>query len=142
MTDYLILQENEVTADEYPRLMADYLILQENGVTADEFPRLMTDYLILQENGVTVDEFPRLMTDYLILQENGVTADEFPRLMALLGHTGLPKTFAGQLEIVNMVNIGFVIFDQKKKFPKMVYFLQSIIIFWQKLQENLYFYFY
>jgi len=35
--------------------------------------------------------------------DNGVTADEFPRLMSLLEHTDLPKTVAGQIEIVNMI---------------------------------------
>jgi len=35
--------------------------------------------------------------------ENGVTAEDFQRLMALLNFTNLPKTVAGQLEIVNMI---------------------------------------
>jgi hypothetical protein len=35
--------------------------------------------------------------------ETGLTADDFQRLMGLLSFTQLPKTVAGQLEIVNMI---------------------------------------
>lgn len=35
--------------------------------------------------------------------DTGVTADDFQRLMGLLSFTQLPKTVAGQLEIVNMI---------------------------------------
>jgi hypothetical protein len=47
--------------------------------------------------------------------DNGVTAEEFPRLMALLGFTGLPKTFSGQLEIVNMI-MGMAELDKTAEF--------------------------
>ena len=45
-----------------------------------------------------------LLIDCLI-QETGLTAEDFQRLMGLLSFTQLPKTAAGQLEIVNMVSL-------------------------------------
>lgn len=47
--------------------------------------------------------------------ESGLTADDFQRLMGLLGFTQLPKTVAGQLEIVNMI-MGMAELDQTADF--------------------------